>query len=232
MKRAQWKRFSFWVRWWYPRQEAQEILADYAEFPDPDLSHPAQIIRDLGLSRGCRSWLVVFCVLTVCLCLPAVWMFGPSHHDLLSCFLLLLGAVLSLIWFQRGEKGQFPKKMIPVLLLELALLCAAGGLMAGAVLTPQNFAGFGHRFSWFFLAIGLSGAVVCFWGLSQARIADRRWCAVYILGLTVLVLCICVLSMLHSMALTVDGAPFWYPYIRRAAWVSASGLVLTGVALC
>lgn len=230
MKRDPWSRFSFWVRWWYPREEAQEILSDYAEFPDPDLSRPLRIVRDLGLSRGCWSWLAAFCVQAACLLLPAVWLFRSAHHASLTCLLSVLGVVLSLIWFQSGEKEKFPSRIIPVLLLELALLGAAGGLLAGVIITPWSFVGFGRRFSWFFLAIGLFGAVLGLCGLIKARVSDRRWRAVYSLGLTVLVLCTVALSMLHSMNLS-EGS-WWIPYVRRAVWTCLVGLAFAGVSLC
>ena len=230
MKRDPWSRFSFWVRWWYPREEAQEILSDYAEFPDPDLSRPLRIVRDLGLSRGCWSWLAAFCVQAACLLLPAVWLFRSAHHASLTCLLSVLGGILSLIWFQSGEKEKFPSRIIPVLLLELALLCAAGGLLAGLILSPQSFAGFGGRFHWFFVGIGLACAGFALLGLFRARVADRRWRAAYILGLTGLCLCIGVLSLLHSMELF--EILWWTPYVRRAVWTCVVGLAFSGVSLC
>ena len=239
MKQTPWKRFAFWIRWWYPKQEAEEILSDYTELPDPDLSHPLQIVKDLGVSKGIWRWLTVFGVLTFCLLCPIFW--GSLHnvYALFLPFFLILGSVLSFVWFQQEEKGPLSKNLVLFLCAELLLFCVAAVALVLVAFYTQTFVAFLHyldsiwaglnvifNFDRIILLLGLAGGVLGFIGLNRAHTSHRRWRAVYVLGLTILCLCVCILSIIWSMDFLLDAA------IQRAIRISVLGLLFTGVSLC
>ena len=80
--------------------------------------------------------------------------------------------------------------------------------------------------------IGLLAALAGLLGAVWARLADRRWRAVYVLGLTVLLAALLLCSVLTSMDLSLSGERWWVPYALRMALLTALGLVGTGVSLC
>ena len=72
-----------------------------------------------------------------------------------------------------------------------------------------------------------------FWGslhniyaIFLAHTSHRRWRAVYVLGLTISCLCVCILSIIWSMDFLLTAA------IQRAIRISVLGLLFTGVSLC
>lgn len=60
----------------------------------------------------------------------------------------------------------------------------------------------------------------------------RRWLAVYVLGLTVMVLGVAVLALLSSMNLDVTAPGWWMPVLPEYLVITGLGLVGTGVSLC
>ena len=75
--------------------------------------------------------------------------------------------------------------------------------------------------------MGLTGL----FGLVQARLGDRRWRAVYILGLTGVLTSLFVWSMLSSMSL--DFSTGWQtPLLIKLSLRTFAGLAGTAVALC
>lgn len=243
MKQTPWQRFSFWVHWWYPQEEAREILSDYEELPDPDLSHPLQIIQDLGVSRRIWRWLTVFGILTVFLLIPVLSIFGVDCYgyyniSLFIQFCPIFGFALSFVWFQPGKKGPLTKEFALFFFVEWLVFFLAVGLLALLVSSPQHIIEFLNKLKtiWIGLALifdfdrivillGFAGAALGFLGLNRARTDHRRWRAAYVLGLTILCLCICILAVVWDMG--IQGRA-----VLRAVRVMLMGLALTGVSLC
>ena len=171
----------------------------------------------------------------------------------------LLGVVLALAWFRRkGEKrGRLPRA-VPVLLAILAAglavvlaadwawmhdpekFSAMWGKMAidriGDMrldtphLTSRSFSFLGNALTW---GGGLGTTAVGIFALVKARMGDRRWTAVYVLAMTVMLAALESLGVLSNM--DISSGPAWNylsPYFHACTALAAIGLMGTGVALC
>ena len=174
---------------------------------------------------------------------------------ILSRVVPVLGAVTALVWFRRqGRKEARLPKAIPILLA--ALLACCGGIMLYCWAFSRDFYGFldawgtmpallgpnpGEPISVSFylpqdfmlygsLLLSLMGVA---W-LVKARTGDRRWTAVYIMALAVMLAALNVVAWIHSM----DPTPFltlekvFRQMLLESAGITAAGLIGAGVALC
>lgn len=180
-----------------------------------------------------------------------VWfnLFFTSIPGFNFCRLFLItGTALSLIWFRprQGEPNAPLPRPIPVLLAaELVLLAAVWwlswqlSLFPDGIFTDQAFwlpfliyvdpyTESSHIFMvlllWASPIIAILGAAA----LVKARTRDRRWRAVYVLSLSLLMLDFCVLNTLTSMDWTLSPA---FP-LQYSVEITAIGLIGTGVSLC
>ena len=144
MKKDYMARLERWARWMLPRQEADDVLADYREIagdpPRPDgdllrdLGKPWDVIRPLAEPKAHRTWLAAFAGMAACVLLPGHSGFGWFSWPLfrlcfeqgrlhLGPFLALVGAAAALVWFRaRGDepKAPVPKGLIAALVFLLA----------------------------------------------------------------------------------------------------------------
>lgn len=149
MKKSYIVRLERWARWMLPRQEAEDVIADYRDIvgspPRPDgdllrdLGRPWDVIRPLAEQKAYRTWLAAFAGMAACVLLPGHSGFGYFSWPLyrlcfeqgglhLGPFLALLGAALALVWFRR--RGDEPKPPVPKgLVAALAVLLAWIGLV-------------------------------------------------------------------------------------------------------
>ncbi len=146
MKADYMTRLERWARWMLPRQEAEDVLADYRDIvgspPRPeeellrDLGKPRSVIRPLAQPRQYRTWLAAFAVMAACLLIPAysplpgglyfVWfnMFVSDIPGFTFCrFFLIVGAAVSLVWF-RPRKGEAKAPLPRAVPIALAVLLA------------------------------------------------------------------------------------------------------------
>ena len=82
MKKSYIVRLERWARWMLPRQEAEDVIADYRDIvgspPRPqeelvqDLGRPRDVVRQLTTRRAYRTWLAVFAVMSVCILVPGI----------------------------------------------------------------------------------------------------------------------------------------------------------------
>lgn len=146
MKRDYMTRLEGWARWMLPRQEAEDVIADYREIiADPELSQglgrPRDAIKPLAGKRAYRTWLAVFAVTAACILIPGssplpggpypVWfsLFRTDIPGFNFCRLFLVtGIAASLVWFRprQGEAKRPLPRSIPV---ALAALLAVMGLV-------------------------------------------------------------------------------------------------------
>lgn len=265
MRRDYLARLSRAARWYLPAAEAAEVLEDYREIVEGrseeelrrDLGTPRAAMKQLAQPKAYRRWLAVFAGLAVCVVLPSadvvwseisqqlirlfdIWLFvgGIAQTSRYAEWMLPLGTVLALAWFQRnGRKEQALSKWIVPLLLLLLLGIAWASFLGWLVfaqqwdllnsLFPENSWWLRFSLGLYSLAAGVTGML----GLVKARLTDRRWRAVYVLGLTGAAACVFVWKLFSSMIL--DFSSGWQaPLITRYIFILLVGLLGTGVSLC
>ena len=268
MKKDDFTRLTYAARWRMPPAEAEELLSDYREILEENPRTEEELLKELGRPEEavrlaaqpgdyCR-WLGIFAAMVLCLLLPALvtlipgawWLFGTAFPDLsVEVVLLLAGIALSTAYFQKREKGVFPK-LLPVLMLLLLVLYAVPGWWAFQVLSSGGapsldwlqrilakdslyFPWVGQAVHTAFILVGIAAAVLGLWGLIKARVADRRWRALYTLALTVGALVCTTLLLLGGMDISSDGyMTDWYNVFHRCKLIAVIGLIGTGVSLC
>lgn len=148
MKNPYLTRLERWARWMLPRQEAEDVIADYRDITaDPEmlrgLDKPRNVIRPLTQKKPYYIWLAAFAVMAACIL--AVGFSGTAigypmwrllfdgwtgyAYPYGGCITAALGAVTALVWFRlRGRREGRLSRAIPVL-LGVCLLCIAGVLL-------------------------------------------------------------------------------------------------------
>ena len=200
-------------------------------------------ILSFGLSvYSIRLWLIYF----------EDYIYGT--RDSLSRVVTVLGGVTALVWFRwQGRKSARLPRAIPILLA--ALLACCGGILLYCWAGSRDFDSFAAMWGIYKPWIGpnsvtgisasvhlpltfmADGSVIIaiagvFW-LVKARTRDRRWAAVYIMALTVILAALNVVAVIYSM----DPPPLTSEEIYRqllfqSAGITAVGVVGAGVALC
>lgn len=255
-------KFSRAARWRLSPQDAAEAIADYRELVyqeerdetrlAEELGDPVQAAWLLADAATYRRWLAVFAVLVYGLFLLAKWVY-MAHSPFTYIFgyepfwypvwTMAVGAVLSLVWFRRhGQKsGSMPRWLLPAL---AAALLFGLGTMAWIwhVMDPSYIKAFSETPSphWQITLLadltlygGAACALAALAGLILARCQDRRWLALYILGLTVAAMFGFVVFNLKSMNLSYPEPDMIQAYLfARLIPIGAAGLIGTGVALC
>ncbi len=119
MKKDYMTRLEGWARWMLPRQEAEDVIADYRDITgDPELCRgldkPRHVIKPLANKKTYYTWLAAFAVMALCVFTLGIsptgigyliWRlpFFPNH---LGPVFALSGAVLALVWFRRKKDGR------------------------------------------------------------------------------------------------------------------------------
>ena len=252
-KQAYLKKFSRAVRWRLPKSDADEVLADYNEMivqnwkeqefiPIQELGNPVQSAKLLSEPKAYCRWLVVFGVMALCLLLPEFLLLRAnfSHSpSLLIYTLFILGAAVSLIWFRPGHgeerKLSFPKGLLPMLLVLLVIMAAVAGIMASLIMQVWTFIPpeqYGRIAYGTLLLAGTAAAALGLLGLIKGRLSDRRWCSLYVMGLTGLAECVLVLALLVSPTLGASSSPWMISYAYNLGLIGIAGLIGVGVSLC
>lgn len=250
-RQAYMKQFSRWLRWRVTENEAAEILSDYEELLHQrpaaedaallqDMGRPDSAARLLTDPKQYHRWLAVFGCMVFCLLmleaalLRAAFARDPSGW---TGILLALGVIVSLICFHHragSQKSPVPKRLVGSL---LAVAVAFGA--AGMVFLCLNSGAWEHwppewygiTAHWVLCVAGTVGGIAGLFGLVNARISDRRWSALYILGLTVLAICVMGTAFLVRLDLSADSG-WWVPYAIRWGAAGVFGLAGVGASLC
>ena len=247
-------RLSRMAHWLLSPGEATEVIDDYTELLSTKNRSDTDLYRDFGTPyhavrlvcplKPYLHWLAVFIALTFLLLFPVIWVAGSfsltSDVSFVMTIQLAAAEILLLWWFRKyGGKQKF-SYAIPII---LGIIMIIGFCEAG--------------FLWYLQKIILSAAQTqsCFWigstghislkiivivcgilgiyGLINARLHDRRWCAVYIVSFTLTALCITVLQILTSMNLEPEIIRIWSnTFLFLEGRILAIGLIGTVVALC
>lgn len=252
-KQTYMKKFSYAVRWRLPKPEADEVLADYEEIFSgcpagndgsfiQELGGPLEAARLLTEPGEYRRWLAAFGFMAVCLLLPEFLLLRArfNRYPLAAmCFLLIIGTAISQAWFwpRRGEGGRrpFPKKLFLLLGCLLVIMAAAAAILAGLaagiweLLPPAMYGTAAYRIMG---AAGTAAAMAGLFGLVKARMSDRRWRALYVMGLMVLTECVLAIAVLVSMDISASSSAWWASYAAGSGIIGLVGLAGTGVSLC
>lgn len=247
------KKFSHTLRWRLPKSEADEVLADYNEIffhnfeESKDVSiqrlgEPVQAAKLLSNPKAYYRWLAVFGIMTFCLLLPEFLLLCASFHHylgILMYILFLLGLAVSIAWFHFGhgenQKAPVPKRLLPMLLSLIFMTIITATIivcLAMKVWELISFPLYGSIARWALQLTGTIAASFGLFGLIKARLSDRRWCSLYVMGLTALAECVPVLAILVSMSLDTLSVYWWVPYIINFVIVGVIGLIGVGVSLC
>ena len=256
------KQFSRAVRWRLPPRESEDAIADYRELIFQEERDESKLVEELGEPvqaahlltdvKSYRRWLAVFAVLAYGLFLLAKWDFTGhssiylSSHDQwwYPVWVMAVGMTLSLYWFRRhGQKnGPLPKGLV----LAIAVVLIAGCVVmygiwdvTGAVMYEQvsehtlRLRQQTRLVITAMMYVGTLSAVAALPGLVLAKCYDRRWLALYILGVTVAAMMGFVTFQLKSMDVSSGATDMLRSYLfARLIPIGAAGLVGTGVALC
>ena len=248
------KRFSWMARWFLPLEQAEEAVADYGEILalrgeesdgtlTEDLGEPGHAVRLLVEPRSYGMWLGIFGLMSLSILLPEIlllWGGFRGYPFVPMAGLHLLGIGTALVWFRTRGTEKKPglnqaKGLLPALAGLVVMLVVAGAVMW--MLATVSWDGlparmYGLTAQWTLRIAGTVSAAAGVFGLVKARLSDRRWRALYILGLTAVVECVLVAAILTSMSLDTAASDWWVGYALRMGVVCAVGLMSTGVALC
>ena len=175
--------------------------------------------------------------MTACLLLPELILTGPylsGQPRPIEYGVFFLGVTLALVWFHSGgEKTKRPRALLWILAAMTVMLVAVAAVLAclftGAWETwPPEWYGLT---AFFVLSLASTVAVAAgIFGTIRARTDDRRWAALYILGLTTAVISLQIMTALVGLC-TTDTHWLQREGIRWAV-LGGIGLVGTGVVLC
>lgn len=255
-------KFSRAARWRLPPQESEEAISDYRELIFQEERDESKLVEELGEPvqaahlltevKTYRQWLKVFAVLSLGLFLLAKWNFTGHSSIYLSSheqwwypvWVMAVGMALSLYWFRKHGQKNGPLSRRLVLALAVVLIAGCGVMygiwdVTGAVMYEQVSE---HRWRLIqqvhlvimaMMYVGTFSAVAALPGLVLAKCYDRRWLALYILGVT-------VAAMIGFVTFNFKGMNLDYPPVElmraylfaRLIPIGAAGLIGTGVALC
>jgi hypothetical protein len=213
------KKLSRTARWYLPRREASEVIADYktmlSERTEPggdlvrELGKPSQAVRLLREKRAYARWLTAFILMALCLLAPEAWLL-TARFPRPTCWMampLVIGLIAAILWFRSdfSVKEAVPCGLLPVVfalvvILAVALLilwCLSKNLPAdhiGSIARPV------------LLIAGAASGILALWGLIRARMTDPRWAVLYVFGFMVLMVCALLMAELISMDLDVASS--------------------------
>ena len=219
-----------------------------------ELGDPAQAAHLLTDVKTYRRWLKVFAVLAFGLFLMANWLWLSRTFSYRFLYwedvwypvlVMAVGLPLSLYWFRRhGQKnGPLSRRLA----LALAAVLAYGVLFAALtwyIMSPEALAAYAEIYPqtmpWpillqrYMLSVGGAAcALIALAGLVLAKCCDRRWLALYTLGVTIAAMAGFVHFNLVSMDISAASPDVFQAYIfARLLPIGAIGLLGTGVALC
>lgn len=219
-----------------------------------ELGDPVQAARLLTDTKTYHQWQKVFAVLAFGLLVLAKWDFTGFMNLRLSfpeewwpsVWVMAVGLPLALYWFRRhGQKnGALSGRLVLALITELIAgtgviywIWDISGRMHFYNQTASGTMGVTNQeVNQLFAAmmyVGTLSALAALVGLVLARCRDRRWLALYTLGLTVAVMIAFSTFVIRWVDLSMSSSYELRPYLFAHIFpIGAVGLIGTGVALC
>lgn len=257
------KKFSRAVRWRLPPRDAEEAIADYRELIFQEERDETKLVEELGSPvraaglltdrKAYYRWQKVFAVLTFGLLLLIKWDWSAIVNLRLTfitehwypVWVMAVGLPLSLYWFRRyGQKnGALSKRLAlaltAVLIAGCWVLCWSWDIFGQVpifeevsehtIQLQQQVRGLVTAMMY----VGVFSALAALAGLVLARCRDRRWLALYTLGLTASTMIgFVTLTLVSLFRPVLDTEAFRTYLFARLLPIGAIGLIGTGVALC
>lgn len=166
----------------------------------------------------------------------------------LCLYFMAVGIATALIWFRPREeepKTPLPRAVSVILAAELVLLAAVWWISWQITLYPDGV--FADQAFWLPVLVYVGPftyashilAILLEWSsiplmvlgiaaLVKARTRNRRWRAVYVMSLTLMMMAFCVLSVFTSM----DWTAAWVLPLPSSVEITVIGLLGTGASLC
>lgn len=241
------QKLIFAARWFLPRQEAEEVVADYREMldggtedPEERFGSPVKAVLELADRKKVLYWHVYFLVCVVLLAVPmlcAIKYYFEFEYALLPMLLLAV-----MLFWRFGIKwpklSTVPKSVYIVGVCSLVVLVAqCGGIyfffhivhsqdqeLMRLIISYLNAPGYTIIFLGL-CALGGIASLVC------ARVLDRRWRAVTLLIMTVMLVCILYFSAISYMGPVFDPTIEMYFLFRRSVIYSLWGVAVAVVGL-
>lgn len=228
------KKLGLIARWFLPPQDADEVVEDYAVLlangkePGGGMGTPMEAVRELRWGSSYYRWLAAFGCMILCLALPALSVVC-ERFALPVLLLSIPGVILAFKTLRRdGRAGNGrPGGLLPALGLLLAAAAAVAAVSLYFLLSaaPVN----GRVLDGLLKAVVLVSLLAGVAGLVLARIADRRWRALFLLSLTAVLF----LALLHQLLHTLSAAVSIYdPLLVGGLILAAAGLLLTRRGMC
>lgn len=234
------EKLSLAARWFLPGDEAESVIEDYREILD-ELSSQDEAFERFGEpwrvawvadKKGAGLWHLIFLVFSGLLFTPYLLILNGIYSFSASLLALTALAVFMLLWLGAGKPGiaALPKGIavsFVMAVLFLAVLCGLFFYISGHI-SDSVGPDFGHFLVisvFIFSLFGMAG-IVC------ARMFDRRWRAVTALSITVILACVCFLSLIRSMEPISDPAAALGQVSRKCVLISVCGVLVSGVFVC
>ena len=254
-------RFSQNVKWRLSYQEAEEVIEDYEGFfcqsnRDEhevclELGNPAAAAKALGSRLSYGIWLIFFIIQAIALFVPYFILLASnpplsfilSHPSVRPYTILTLsgcGVLVSLFFF-RQQKNFTDKKLPKSILFSLSFLFFTA--IAAAILiyiffyqlcNTVMFPAYSPHLPFILFLSGTIFISAGLWALIKSRMYDRRFRAVYILALTLLLICINAFDLLTSLDLSLGAEVFhiFTQELKYYAAVGGIGILACGGSLC
>ena len=257
------RKFSRVVRWRLPPRDSEEAIADYRELIFQEGRDETKLVEELGTPVHAASlltdmktyhrWQKVFAVLAFGLLLLIKWDWTAIVNLRLTfvteqwypIWVMAVGLPLSLYWFRRyGQKnGVLSRRLV----LAMTAVSIAGcwvmywswdifgqvpifeEVSEHTIQLQQQVRGLVTAMMY----IGTFSSLAALAGLVLARCRDRRWLALYTLGLTVSTMIgFVTLTLVSLFRPLLDPEAFRTYLFARLLPIGAIGLIGTGAALC
>lgn len=218
------------LHWYLPEPEANEVLEDYQDmqrqaaedgevFP-PKEDDPQKIARSLSDRREYIRWLLAFGAMLACPLAVAVYMIN-NHIPIFDWYEPLffikiffwLGLLAALLWNRRCRQHQPAVSRPPRLLAGCAALALFNVISLGLaifwtvwiMITPYYSMWVnGKMMNTYISLVCLTNVLYCLAAVLRGRLENRRWLALYIIGITLLLGAMLYLDYLHTMMLDYE----------------------------
>lgn len=240
------ERLSLAARWFLPQREAEEMIEDYRDMiseigegnAEETLGAPIKAVLAVADRGHGIRWHGAFLFMALCGAGPLFWQAVHSVWLPREILAAVLGAVVSLFYFGMGGRARMkrPAKacIAGMALFTLAVLGVIIYFTLHIELVLSWAPAAGRRTAGFLTGVAVFSALAGILGLVLARLYDGRWRALFLLGLTLSLLCGFVLSVLRSMDPFLD-VTVWKEQlvlIRDCVLIVLIGFFTAGVGLC